>query len=310
MTSLDGIIFSPLVPWWLIAALAAAGAAILGLTLWRGAKGVVWRGLAIVAVLAALTNPALIAEEREARPDIAVVVTDRSQSQTIGNRRTVTDEALATLSQQLAALDDLEVRYVEAGQVTERTGGGDGTLLFGALTRALSDVPPDQVAGAIFITDGQVHDTPDTTQQMALRAPLHVLLTGTRDAADRRLVVDNAPTYGIVGDQMRVTLQVIDTGTLPQDDSPRLARVTLRLGRRHRAGAPRPCRRATDNPVHPRPWRGHGRRTGGRGRPGRADFAEQPHRYQCLRCARTPARSSRVGAAARRRAHLAQSAEG
>ena len=224
MTSLDAVVFSPLVPWWLIAALAAVGAVILGGALWRGANGLIWRGLAIAAVLAALSNPALVAEEREGRPDVVVVVADRSQSQTIGERTAATDAALATLTERLAALDDLEVRLVEAGQVTETAGEDDGTLLFGALTQALSDVPPDQVAGTIFITDGQIHDAPGTLAQMALSAPLHVLLTGTRDAADRRLVIDNAPTYGIVGDQLSVTLQVVDSG-----GTPRLARVTLRF---------------------------------------------------------------------------------
>ena len=229
MTSLDAVVFSPLVPWWLIAALAAVGAVILGGALWRGANGLIWRGLAIAAVLGALSNPALVAEEREGRPDIVVVVADRSQSQTIGERTAATDAALATLTERLAALDDLEVRLVEAGQVTETAGEDDGTLLFGALTQALSDVPPDQVAGAIFITDGQIHDAPGTLAQMALSAPLHVLLTGTHDAADRRLVIDNAPTYGIVGDQLSVTLQVVDSGAAPSGGTPRLARVALRF---------------------------------------------------------------------------------
>ena len=229
MTSLDAVVFSPLVPVWLIGALAGAGVAMVVFALWRGANGLIWRGLAIAAVLAALANPSLIAEEREGRPDVAVVVADRSQSQTIGERSNATDEALAILTERLAALDDLEVRFVEAGRITEGGGGDDGTLLFGALTQALSDVPPDQVAGAIFITDGQVHDAPDTAEQMGLGAPLHVLLTGTRDAADRRLVIDNAPTYGIVGDQLGVTLQIIDSGRPEEDRAPRLARVTLTL---------------------------------------------------------------------------------
>jgi hypothetical protein len=49
------------------------------------------------------------------------------------------------------------MRVVEAG---EADGETDGTHLFSALNATLADAPPDRVAGAIFITDGRVHDVP------------------------------------------------------------------------------------------------------------------------------------------------------
>ncbi len=37
---------APLLPWWAIAALAAAALLVLGLGLWRRARGILWRGAA------------------------------------------------------------------------------------------------------------------------------------------------------------------------------------------------------------------------------------------------------------------------
>ena len=64
---------------------------------------------------------------------------------------------------------------VEAGRADaadERTE----TRLFGALDSAFRDVPPSRIAGAVMITDGQVHDVPGGTQNF--QAPLHALITG------------------------------------------------------------------------------------------------------------------------------------
>ena len=48
----------------------------------------------------------------------------------------------------------------ETSVTTTATGENNGTQAFAALNAALADVPPSRVAGAILITDGQVHDAP------------------------------------------------------------------------------------------------------------------------------------------------------
>ena len=58
-------------------------------------------------------------------------------------------------------------------QPTTRTA----TRLFGALDSAFRDVPPSRIAGAVMITDGQVHDVP-CRRRSAFQAPLHALITG------------------------------------------------------------------------------------------------------------------------------------
>ena len=64
-----------------------------------------------------------------------------------------------------------------------RPRGDDGTRLFDGACRALADIPPERIAGAILVTDGQVHDVPEASRCAAIRGPLHVLLTGERTRA-------------------------------------------------------------------------------------------------------------------------------
>jgi len=107
-----------------------------------------------------LANPALVNEKRELRKDVGVVVVDESASQTIGNRKAQTEAALQRLTEQAKQNQDLELRIVRTGAEAESFDGDGGTKLYQALERALSDVPRRRFAGAIFITDGQIHDLP------------------------------------------------------------------------------------------------------------------------------------------------------
>jgi len=226
-TALSSIAFAPLVPWPLIAALAALALAALGLALFRRARGSWWRALGLGAMLGALLNPALVEETRRPLADVAVVVVDDSPSQRVGDRSARTETALASLRARLAALPNLEVREVRVSEVSKTEGAApaSGTRLFAALRDALADVPRRRLAGVIALTDGQVHDAPKNAETLGLDAPFHVLLTGRRDAADRRLIVESAPRYGIVGDKLSLRLRVEDS--VP---GPRLARVTIRRG--------------------------------------------------------------------------------
>src|SRR5689334_5840099 len=92
---------APLLPWWAIAALAAAALLLVGLGLWRRARGVGWRAVALAMLLAILINPSLVEEKRSPLRDVAVVVVDESPSQAIGQRREVSEQALAALTKRL-----------------------------------------------------------------------------------------------------------------------------------------------------------------------------------------------------------------
>ena len=97
------IIFDPLLPWATVALIAALAAAMVGLALWRGLGGWWLRGLAALALLAALANPSFQQEERAPLSDIVLVVVDESASQGISDRGRQTEAAFDQLSAALSA---------------------------------------------------------------------------------------------------------------------------------------------------------------------------------------------------------------
>jgi hypothetical protein len=84
--------------------------------------------------------------------------------------------------------------------------------LFSAVGAAFADVPPERIAGAILITDGRVHDIPTDTAALGFAAPVHALVTGRSNERDRRVVLVNAPRFGIVGQSQTITFRVEDHG--------------------------------------------------------------------------------------------------
>jgi hypothetical protein len=204
-----GIHFAPLLPWPVIAGLAAAAALLVVIVLVRKGRGAILRGLAFSILVIALANPGISRDERQPQPDLAVIVVDESASMAIASRREQAEAALASVEAELDRFSDLEIRVVRA----DAHAGRNGTTLFAHLQRAIADEPAARLAGVIMITDGQVHDAPDPASAAWLPgAPLHVLLTGERGERDRRMVIEQAPAYGLVGTAARITFRVEDGG--------------------------------------------------------------------------------------------------
>ena len=203
--------WAPLIPLPLLALLALVLIAT-GLATLLGRKGsALLRLLAGTLLILALANPSIVREEREKLKDVAVLLIDRSGSQSLSVRDTQTNLALAEVKKNLATLPNLDVRIVET-----TPAGENGTRLFAALESALSDVPPERIAGAILVTDGIIHDIPNTLNALGFRAPLHTLITGLPVERDRRIELLDAPRFGIVGKQQTVRLRVTDnTGNEP-----------------------------------------------------------------------------------------------
>ena len=214
MNSSWDIIFSPSLPVPLIVVLGLFGAAVIAYAGWRGARGTPWRAVALVVMLAALINPTIQAEDRQSVPDIAVVVVDKSASTEIGNRPMQTDTALAEVEANLKLLPGIETRVVTVTSHAAGAGQDDeGTRAFSTLEQALADVPSNRVAGAIFITDGEIHDVPDKASALGFNAPLHALIVGNKDESDRRLTILKAPRFGIVNKPVKLSLRVDDTNS-------------------------------------------------------------------------------------------------
>jgi hypothetical protein len=224
-----GISFSPLVPIefvWAAAVIAAVVAALLALTRSRGA---VIRAGALALMVLALTNPSLTREDRDPLTSVAVVVVDKSPSQSFGDRAAQTEAARAAVAERLARIPGIETRVIEAG---EADGETDGTRLFSALNATLADVPPDRVAGAIFITDGRVHDVPSDVGALGFSAPVHALITGSPNEKDRRVVLVAAPRFGIVGQNQTISFRVEDEGVRASPTEVKISRDGELLSRR------------------------------------------------------------------------------
>ena len=204
---------APLLPWPALAALAAAGLVFIAVSVLTRGRGWILRGLALALLLAALVNPSLRNEDRESLSDIAIAVVDQSRSQSFGDRAARTERALVDLKQAVARLGNTELRVVTV--TSNVSAENDGTRLFTALNEALSEVPPERFAGAVFITDGQVHDVPKDADKLGLNAPLHGLITGSRKEIDRRIVIEQSPRFGIVGKEQTVRFRVEETGNQP-----------------------------------------------------------------------------------------------
>ncbi len=205
-----GIAFAPLVAEPVLWA-AVAAAVILALLLFVSrSRGATIRALALALVVLALANPSLTREDRDPLSSVAVVVVDKSPSQNFGDRTQQTEAARAAVVERLSHIPGLDVRVVEAGQADGET---DGTRLFTALGTTLADVPTDRVAGVIMITDGRVHDVPQDAGALGFAAPIHALITGSKDERDRRVALIAAPRFGIVGQSQTITYKVEDQGT-------------------------------------------------------------------------------------------------
>ncbi|MDP4822490.1 MAG: hypothetical protein NWR47_00920, partial [Aestuariivirgaceae bacterium] len=213
---------APLLPEWLIYALA--GLAILPVLagLLTRSRGAILRALALAAFTLALLNPVIRNEERTPLSDIAVLIVDQSRSQELGERANITASAKAAIEAAAVKLPATELR---TAIIPPGAGQDDGTLAFAALDEALSAIPPERYAGAIFLTDGQIHDVPEKFTARGYNGPLHAVLTGSKTERDRQIVIEQAPRFAIVGSTATIKFQVEETG----NPTPAPVRVTVTL---------------------------------------------------------------------------------
>ncbi len=213
--------FEPLAPMWVVIAAGLIAAAIALLGFLQRARGAWLRLAATALLLAALLNPVAVQTERERIKDVAVIVTDTSESQSIGERTKQSAAALAALRKQLEGDGTLDLRVVDSGPAT-----ADGTQLLDAARRALADTPPDRVAGIVLLTDGEAHDA-ELARDLP-DAPVHTLLTGKPGEKDRRLVLVEGPRFALIDKPMELAIRVEDQGA-GEEAAGRIADVTIRI---------------------------------------------------------------------------------
>ena len=211
MINANFIEFAPLLPLPLLYLAAAAVLLIAVFSVYVRSRGAVWRVSASLFLLLLLLRPAFVSELRVPLKDVVVLAIDESPSTEVADRKIEIANELERLKRRLVDYDKtLEVKEVRSRHqsILEAV---NGTRLFANLQEAIGSVPHGQLAGTILLSDGQIHDIPESVHPDTFGAPVHVRLAGRPDMRARRLIIKNAPAYGIVGKMVSFTVRVEDS---------------------------------------------------------------------------------------------------
>ncbi len=218
---MQSVIFSYLIPLPLLVVLAILVVILVVYARYLGLLGWPFRLVAAVFVLLALANPSLRSEERQRLNDIVLIIVDETSSHQLSGRTTQTEIALERLQDRVANEDrDIEIRRVQDGDKNS------GTLIFSAISQALSDIPANRLSGIFIISDGQIHED---FAGLSLDVPVHHIVIGQKNTYDRKLSVLNAPAFGIIGENVPMVLRVDDLGG-DQTEKNQKTRVYARVG--------------------------------------------------------------------------------
>ena len=207
--------FDPFLGWTAFYVVAATLAVVWIVYAFSRGQAPLSRLLAISLTLAALSNPSIVEEERDPLPSVAAVILDRSESMVFGTRSDAAGSAFAEVTRILGSDEGLELRVLETDPKS------DGSNLYTDLQGLVADVSRDRIAGAVFITDGQVHDLPDNLREAADFGPVHALIAGDANRGDRRIEIVEGPSFGIVGENAEFIIRADDpsSGNIPVDVS-------------------------------------------------------------------------------------------
>ena len=206
------ITFSPLLPWPVVATLAALTLLPCLLALGTRRRGALLRLAGFAVLLLTLAGPRWTQNTMQPLPDTALVLVDQSASMELGARHAMANRALAALR---ASAGDTQLIVADI----PATASG-GTQLLPALRSALAAIQPDQLAGIVLITDGEIADADSLPRDV----PVSALLTAAGEETDRELRLDNAPAFGLVGQTATLRLTVYDHGV---DDAGATVPVTV-----------------------------------------------------------------------------------
>jgi hypothetical protein len=161
------------------------------------------------AIALGLFNPVLSEREQENMPRDIVVVIDKSASNVIGQRKAVTDEVQRYVDEQLGSFENVNIRIVSMEEASGELVNS-GSMLFESLKQT-EGLNPDYMAGIVVITDGQIHDAPETSPY-GPNVPVTTLLTGGEGEFDRSVELKAASTFGLVDEEETIRFQINDYG--------------------------------------------------------------------------------------------------
>ena len=215
--------FAPIIPLPFLAALAVLAALSVGFALLRRLPGWWLRAAAAVILLLALAEPVLKQEETDPLGDIVFVVLDKSESQMVADRPDQMARAQAAIEARIGALANFDLRVVEVtNDISDRDSG---SMVMTALAKAASEVANARIAGAVILSDGRVHDADILS---SFPAPVHLVMTGRDSDWDRRLIIDSAPAFAIVDEEITLSLRIEDQGAVPAEAAGR-ARISISI---------------------------------------------------------------------------------
>ncbi len=207
------------------------------------ARCVIGLRLAALAVLVwILIEPVWVRKvERKIRREVVVVVDDSGSMHlqdpgAAATRIAIGEAALAKsgivkkLGEKLRVREVKAARSVRAEGEAVASGWGDATDLAGALSTVLEQVPPDELAGVLMVSDGR-HNRPDRVEDVARRfgildAPVGIVAVGSAEPPrDAAILAVRAPEAIHLGDRMRVAADLKFDGYKGQT-----AKVRLRRG--------------------------------------------------------------------------------
>ncbi|UYH51498.1 glutamine amidotransferase [Candidatus Kirkpatrickella diaphorinae] len=223
MTTLS---FSPLLPWLVVVPFLLICLGFSAYAVFRRMQGAIPRSLAFLIAGIWLLNPVSHRIAYKPGASDVYVVLDESPSMQMAHRQAEARAALEKIRIATGQESGLNLKIIHATD-----SGSEGTTLFTDLQNAVTD--PRRFAGAIFITDGMVHDAPARLPKIFATdtgrgpRPLDVILTGKNEEMDRQIKVLEAPTYGIVGKDASIVIKVIDHGSAEGHK----AQVSLQAGR-------------------------------------------------------------------------------
>lgn len=190
--------------------LALLGLFALGLVVFRRMRDFFWRGAFFFILIGVLLNPVILNEIRQGLPDKLIIVLDDSPSQKLGGRDKVANEALAYVEAALKREKNIEPIILRSSSADG--GNGESTNLFTLLRNNMASIPMAQVAGTVFITDGEVHDVPKDLGGLSRLGPFHAVLTGSKKEFDRKVTIVAAPKYGVLNENITVKVKLEEFG--------------------------------------------------------------------------------------------------
>lgn len=163
-------------------------------------------------------------EERELQRELIILVDSSASMNLVDDGQTSSRLDLAQSALKESGLEEaldgkIAIREIRAARRALNSGdeaieGWDqATDLAGALNQVLEEVPADQLAGMVMLSDGR-HNRPGSVEDVARRfgildAPIAVIASGSETPPqDAAIVSVVAPDSVYLGDRMRVTTKV------------------------------------------------------------------------------------------------------